>query len=438
MSHCQFLMCGAALAMSALTAGTAFASPCPNLMFVVDQSGSMAEDPNGAYNKKPTKWDLARDAVIKIVTTYGDQVPFGLELYTSSSFDDAACYADTKIDVKVGHDTKAKIIAKMKAEMPDSGTNTGEAIKRAAAEMELHDQARKNFIILITDGDPNCNGDEPTYTVQQITAAASKYNIHTFVIGFDGTNGINPDNLNKMAKAGKEPLMGCVGTKVSPCYYSASDAKKFNEAVDKIINMVVGGEFGTAMCDDSCYANGCKAGYVCTTDELDPKPHCIPDPCAGVKETCGVGEFCRQGMCVRACEKGCKANEKCRDGQCVADPCIGTSCGADVCDPDSGQCVPNQCGGKVCKAPTMCDPLSGDCREDQCRIITCPPGTGCVSPSGDCVGTGMGGGSDGGASGGTDVGRKGVSCAMGRPGPNGLALSLLALCGLLLLRRRWT
>src|SRR5262245_17088496 len=320
----------------ALAMGRAGATPCPNIMFVLDRSGSMDEDPNGKLGVHPTKWELLQAAVVKTVTQFGTQVPFGMEMYTSLAFTDAGCFMDTKIDVEPAHDTSGSIIAMVKAAMPADITNTGDAIRRAAIDPVMMDATRGQYIVLITDGDPNCNSGEPKYTIDQISmAAAQNPSIHTFVVGFDGSGGVQPANLNDMANAGKEPIAGCNGNTV-PCYYSASNAQKFNDAIDMIINHVVGGEFGNVMCDDSCFANGCPAGEVCVTDELNPQPHCQPDPCAGAM--CGANEFCREGACVRACLTPCRANEKCVDGLCVIDLCYNVKCtDPDVCSPLTGQ-----------------------------------------------------------------------------------------------------
>jgi MYXO-CTERM domain-containing protein len=378
------------------------------------------------------------EAVTALVTKYGGQVPFGLELYTSSAFDDQGCYDDTKIDVQPAHDTAKSIIAKLKAAKPEAGTNTGEAIKRARVAPALGDMKREQFILLVTDGDPNCNEDDFTnaaYTVSEIKKALGQNpTVKTFVVGFDGSKGVSPSNLNAMAKAGGTPREGCTGQQGNQCYYSANKPTDLIEALDKIINQVLGGEFGMTTCDDSCYANGCEAGEICVVDELDPKPHCVPNPCH--IEMCGQNEYCRQGMCVRTCPQ-CKTGEKCVDGSCVADPCHGVSCGdGAVCNPFTGSCIANPCIDKQCKAPTVCDPVTGGCVDDQCRLVSCPEGSLCRSPSGYCESTKASGGNTSGTG---SNRRGGGGCAVtSRDAGNGTTLLALAmlLAVAALLRRR--
>ena len=426
-----------ALVASLALASSAHADKCPNVMFVLDRSGSMDEDPSGG-SSTPTKWNLLQAAVKSVVTTYGAQIPFGMEMFTSSGGDDASCYMETMISVEPAHGTAASIISTINAAMPDSGTNTAQAIRRARNDTAMHDPTRGQYLVLITDGDPNCPFNDDTgapYTVKEITAATNQSpSIDTFVIGFDGTSGVNPDNLNKMANAGKQPVTGCPGTK---CYYSATSAQKLNDAINAIVNKAMGGEFGTTMCDDSCYSSGCPSGQVCVTDEINPTPHCASDPCAGVSASCQAnGDFCRDGQCVHACLSACATGQMCQDGNCVADPCAGASCSmGQACDPKSGKCVQNLCLSKnvTCPGGSVCDAASGTCVFDECRIVNCPMGTVCVN-NGNCQSTTtmMGGG------GGGNGGRASVGCSVATDRESG-ALAAIAFAGLALLlaiRRR--
>jgi hypothetical protein len=223
------------------------------------------------------------------------------------------------------------------------------------------------------------------YTIDEINSARNqKPAIYTFVVGFDGdVKGVNKSNLNDMAYAGGKAPANCGNPPAQPCYYSATDEQKFKDALAKIIDQTVGGEFGSIMCDDSCYGAGCPPGQVCVKGELSPVAQCVPDPCMGAK--CAKTEFCREGKCVKACVDGCKAGEKCKDGACVKDQCSGVTCGAgQACNPNTGKCGPDLCAEKTCSGMTRCDPGSGRCIDDMCHVIQCPSGTTCMQ--GNCVG----------------------------------------------------
>ncbi len=436
------------LLVALLASPGAFAKTCPNIMLVVDQSTSMAEDPNG--NNPPmgsSKWNLAQQAVVNLVNMYGDRVPFGLEMFYSDAWmNNQACFDATMIQVEPAHDNSTQIVQLIKAASPPDGvhTNTGEAIKRAASDPVMADTTRKNYIILITDGVPSCNTDDlmglafngtPDYTISEINNARNQNpTVHTWVIGFDGSGtGVDKDALSMMALSGGEPYGSHTGTgemmcgNMTPCYYSASDANTFTKAIGSVIDIITGGEFGGQLCDDSCYSNGCQAGYVCVKSELDPVAKCVPDPCQGAQ--CSGDQFCRMGQCVKACTSGCKAGQKCVNGDCVTDQCWGVNCPMGMaCNPNNGMCIDDLCMGKTCTPPTTCDVVTGKCIDDQCHIITCPQGTTCQA-GGNCS-----------AATNSDRG-KGCAVAVAAPPseklPAGITFGALALLGLALrLRRR--
>src|SRR5690606_23045788 len=59
--------------------------------------------------------------------------------------------------------------------------------------------------------------------------------------------------------------------------------------------------------------------------------------------------------------------------------CADASCpGVQICDPATGACVDNQCGGVSCPAGEVCDRVSGDCVRNPCLDLRCPSGQRCV------------------------------------------------------------
>src|SRR5262245_30912864 len=145
----------AALVMLLCVAGPARAGRCPNVMLVLDRSGSMASDISGDPEPwGPSKWEILQQAVFTIVGHYGDQAPFGLELFTSNANNNAECYSDTRISVEPEHGTADQITMLVSKARPlmGGGTNTGEAIQRAAEDPVLNNPTRREFIILVTDG----------------------------------------------------------------------------------------------------------------------------------------------------------------------------------------------------------------------------------------------------------------------------------------------
>ncbi len=458
--------CAIAVTTLALPAHRALALTCPKIMFVLDASGSMAQDPMGG-NTQPSKFELARQAIIQFVNTYGDRVQIGLaDLASDAWHNDQQCVDDTLYDpmkcagmsgcdptenacgcygtiVEPAHNQAPQLLAAVKGikNAPASWhTPIGETINRIAKDPAMLDAARKDYIVIITDGAPDCNsqdlmdlgqGQTPSFTIGAINDARNRMpTIHTWVVGFDQTSSdLEKESLSDMAQAGGEPVgthsgeMQCGGDQ--PCYYSANGMNSVQDALAKIIDVSLGGEFGSVMCDDSCYSAGCPAGQVCAQSEQDPVARCIPDPCMGAH--CSGDQYCKLGQCVTACGDGCAPSQYCKDGTCVDDPCAHANCPADqVCDRANGQCVANLCDPSlVCTAPTACDPVTGKCTDDQCSIITCPAGTSCQL-DGQCVGKYTG---------------AHHGCAVSRARLDGgvvfgLALSLVALAGLAFALRR--
>ncbi len=130
--------------------------------------------------------------------------------------------------------------------------------------------------------------------------------------------------------------------------------------------------------EDSCRGLGCPAGQVCDFASGE----CSVDPCADAE--CAADEACREGTCEASCaEVNCPDGERCRRGSCEADLCANVSCGDQVCDDATGDCVDDACAGIMCPVGQLCDPVSGDCDADPCLALNCP--TGQLCDEGECV-----------------------------------------------------
>jgi hypothetical protein len=97
----------------------------------------------------------------------------------------------------------------------------------AAADPDLGDKTRANFVILITDGQQSgctANGGDPV-TIGAITMLASR-GVHTFVVGF-GT-AVSTTSLDAFAQAGGAPNQG------AHAYYDAADAASLDSILAAI------------------------------------------------------------------------------------------------------------------------------------------------------------------------------------------------------------
>jgi hypothetical protein len=350
-------------------------------MIIVDRSGSMDEDPSGG-NTKPSKLDIAKMALNTLLAKYGDQIPFGYTTFQNSS---ASCLDGVELKVEPKHGSKAMVASFVAATVSGGGTNTGPAIDKVAADPLMHDPNRPgSYIMLITDGEPNCpaSGTDPQYTVSSIANAAMG-GIQTFVIGFGALPAADQMTMNMMAQAGGVPCTGaaCNGH----MFYPAESQAALNTFIESITQQIVG-EFGGS-CDDSCYANGCpNAGEICVQGK------CVADPCASLP-MCAPGDYCltdgtSPGVCAHACGEPCAQGTTCQVGKCQPDPCATASCpDGTVCQ--EGACVPDKCKTTPCLPGLIC--VGGECVDDPCRYVKCPDADNyqCISGTGACVSRGL-------------------------------------------------
>lgn len=419
-----------ALAVVCLAPAAARAAKCPLVMIVLDRSGSMDAGADGNYSTKPSKMEIAKQAITQLVTTYGKRLPLGF-----TTFQQGACSVGNKdgVDILVEpkKGTAQQILQQVAAVTTAGSTNTGLAVKKVADLPAMHgpDRPEYSYIILITDGEPNCSGD-PQFTIDNTKYAFETKKVKTFVVGFGALPDAAKMNMEQVASVGGAPCTGATCNGRS--WYAAENAQSLEAALDAISQQIAG-EFGT-ICDDSCYSNGCpSAGEICVSGE------CKTDPCANVT-TCAPGDYCytdgeSPGTCVRACPNPCPVGEICStNGTCVVDPCANApACPAGkVCR--AGQCVADKCT-EGCDPGLFC--YQGECVHNACGHVRCPDGYDCVGPLGACVartnvggGVGSGGGGPGGGNSGR--GRGGGGCAfvpgdLGAPALFAFGLVALAL-----------
>lgn len=124
----------------------------PTIYFVLDRSGSMAVQ---------DKWNSVRVTVGKIMRHLGPRANFGAAWFPATSGDDACAPGSEIFPVRAGDppsstdgpSTKALLAATLT--VPKGGTPTGATL--ALVKNRLSSLAGKTYVILATDGAPNCN-----------------------------------------------------------------------------------------------------------------------------------------------------------------------------------------------------------------------------------------------------------------------------------------
>lgn len=187
-----------------------------------------------------TRWNAVKDGM-KATLANSQYVNWGLKFFMTPNA--AECAVTPDPEVPIGADTAAKIQQQIEAADQSLSTPTTAAINAAVAYLKTVDDGNKKFILLATDGEPNCGvssrtgrGDINTVDVTGATTAmtaAKAAGFTAYVIGI----GPSLANLTQLAQAGSgrdffpatspEQLaeaLSSVSSIVGSCSFQASEA----------------------------------------------------------------------------------------------------------------------------------------------------------------------------------------------------------------------
>ena len=187
----------------------------PDLLLVVDRSGSMGSNAGGAE-----KWATMRDALGVALAENIDEINFGLMLYPQSG----SCGAG-EVSTPVGPGSNDAINATLQQTDPDGLTPTHSSLENALTYYESTTvNPNGRYVLLATDGKPNCTSNSEQKSVNAI-AALYTADIPTFVLGFG--SGVDASTLQEMADAGGQSQ-----------YYSANSPTELEAALAAIASNV--------------------------------------------------------------------------------------------------------------------------------------------------------------------------------------------------------
>jgi hypothetical protein len=192
----------------------------PDLLLVVDKSGSMDDNIAGGQQK----WAAMRTALNTTLTTNATGINFGLQLYPLNN--ECAIGAPAPA---VSPTSSTAIASALNGVNPDGGTPTHTALQSSLAYYQANPvNAAGRYVLLATDGEPNClapNGDSSVTESIAAVAALKAAGIPTFVVGFG--DGVNAGTLQAMAVAGGQAQ-----------YYAADSPAALALALDAIADQV--------------------------------------------------------------------------------------------------------------------------------------------------------------------------------------------------------
>lgn len=209
----------------------------PDILLVLDKSGSMNNTPDNQSCPggcgASSKWAQVTTAIERVVGTTSS-VNWGLKLFATPS---DGCAVDNGVEVPVGHSNAATINAAIAHAQLGSRTPTRFAESIGAAYLSTLTDERPKYLLLATDGLPNCDPADPTTKAddsagaEQAVANALAAGFPTFVIGIGNT--MAEATLNKLAVEGGVPRTGS-GTS----FYQVGDTNELVAAFGKILGSV--------------------------------------------------------------------------------------------------------------------------------------------------------------------------------------------------------
>jgi hypothetical protein len=222
----------------------------PDLLLILDKSGSMGMDAAGQRCNMAgcSKWDQMTGAINTVVAMTETTTRWGLKFFPN----DNACGVNNGVTVPIGPNNAAAINGAIAGVAPGGNTPTRSAETSGGAYLMGLPDPNPKFIVLATDGLPNCgmggnamNSDAPG--AERAVLDVAMMGIQTFVIGI-ATQGSNADaTLTTMAMNGGRPRAG------TPPYYPVTNGADLVTALGTIQGQITSCTFnlGTVPPDPS-------------------------------------------------------------------------------------------------------------------------------------------------------------------------------------------
>jgi hypothetical protein len=246
-----------------------------NVLLVIDKSSSMDDQPEGFELKK---WDALKAALEPALDAVADEMSLGLILYPFGEQAEIPlqCFegccelpagpAAVRVAIEPGRRGAGDVMAALEATQPGGGTPTAAALDAALEYFTTgagKDLQGDRFVLLATDGGPNCGAGATTCTADRCTPnldrqcpaaegnccegegayclddaavvekirALAEASVPTFVVGIPGTESY-ADYLDAFAVAGGVP-----NPSAPPAYYAVSAEGGVSELTQTFVDI---------------------------------------------------------------------------------------------------------------------------------------------------------------------------------------------------------
>jgi hypothetical protein len=295
-----------------------------------------------------------------------DVLRFGLAVFAG---EDSECAEPDRL-LAMGDHTAAAIQASYAGVSPGGRTPMALALETTRTSgwvddpTDPRDASRRKAVVLITDGQPNCDREEPEVSDQAALFAAD--GVPVYVVGFG--DGVDPAVLDAVAVAGGTDNP----SDPAHAYFQANDATELEDALGAITGSMVtcdlelagvppdasrlyvlvdgvpllrgdpdGWEYDAASNRVTILGATCDALRSATSPEIRIYFGC-PEACTPTAEECDYVD----NDCDGVVDEGC------------------AGCGAEVCDGADNDCdgvVDEGCGPGCVPADEVCDYVDNDC-----------------------------------------------------------------------------
>jgi len=187
--------------------GIAASAVKPNVMLLIDRSGSMAEPSDCGMATCPSKWQelLGLGAYLAEAKR---MARLGLAMFPSPVADGCSVTSSLRVPLSEADDVDAQILAATMSVIPGGRTPVADAMDAMGRVGGLDDPDRKNILLVLTDGRPNCScattdpvceRDAAVAAVQRLRGAAVPVDVD--IIGFGSSARDADATLSAMAIA---------------------------------------------------------------------------------------------------------------------------------------------------------------------------------------------------------------------------------------------